>query len=210
MPNPNHSASSLFVSITPTSLPFFLYCSFSGFRLFLSVLSSSPSFFLCHILWHIAYGRNSLSSSFVPFSDCNEHPATHFFQVKTRQMSWPCKVWCFSRLLPRIVLSPCLSYPLNYFLHWRRTASTRQFDTQVTQHPLKNSSFLVMLAVSSLVFAATGIAIVWTFIFFVLLFYLPYLSSIHEKANCIAILWTGSPHSLELPFSRFMGHLSST
>ena len=33
-------------------------------------------------------------------------------------------------------------------------------------------------------------------IVFVFLFYLPYLSSIHEKANCIAILWTGSPHSL--------------
>ena len=31
---------------------------------------------------------------------------------------------------------------------------------------------------------------------FFCLFYLPYLSSIHEKANCIAILWTGSPHSL--------------
>ena len=31
---------------------------------------------------------------------------------------------------------------------------------------------------------------------FFVLFYLPYLSSIHEKANCIAILWTGSPHSL--------------
>ena len=31
---------------------------------------------------------------------------------------------------------------------------------------------------------------------FVFLFYLPYLSSIHEKANCIAILWTVSPHSL--------------
>ena len=28
------------------------------------------------------------------------------------------------------------------------------------------------------------------------LFYLPYLSSIHEKAICIAILWTVSPHSL--------------
>ena len=28
------------------------------------------------------------------------------------------------------------------------------------------------------------------------LFYLPYLSSIHEKANCIAILWTVSLHSL--------------
>ena len=34
------------------------------------------------------------------------------------------------------------------------------------------------------------------FICFILLFYLPYLSSIHEKASCIAILWTGSPHSL--------------
>ena len=31
---------------------------------------------------------------------------------------------------------------------------------------------------------------------FFVLFYLPYLSSIHEKANCIAILWTVSPHSL--------------
>ena len=33
-------------------------------------------------------------------------------------------------------------------------------------------------------------------IFSLFLFYLPFLSSIHEKANCIAILWTGSPHSL--------------
>ena len=31
---------------------------------------------------------------------------------------------------------------------------------------------------------------------FYVLFYLPFLSSIHEKANCIAMLWTGSPHSL--------------
>ena len=34
------------------------------------------------------------------------------------------------------------------------------------------------------------------FCFCFVLFYLPYLSSIHEKANCIAILWTVSPHSL--------------
>ena len=27
-------------------------------------------------------------------------------------------------------------------------------------------------------------------------FILPYLSSIYEKASCIAILWTGRPHSL--------------
>ena len=47
--------------------------------------------------------------------------------------------------------------------------------------------------------------------FSLVLVYLPYLSSIHEKANCIAILWTGSPHSLgSCLFSRFMGHLSST
>ena len=35
-----------------------------------------------------------------------------------------------------------------------------------------------------------------TLFFCFFLFYLPFLSSIHEKANCIAILWTGSPHSL--------------
>ena len=38
--------------------------------------------------------------------------------------------------------------------------------------------------------------VVFIFLFLFYLFYLPYLSSIHEKANCIAILWTGSPHSL--------------
>ena len=27
-------------------------------------------------------------------------------------------------------------------------------------------------------------------------YYLPFLSSIHEKANCIAMFWTVSPHSL--------------
>ena len=37
---------------------------------------------------------------------------------------------------------------------------------------------------------------------FLFLFYLPYLSSIHEKANCIAILWTVSPHSLGSCLSR--------
>ena len=31
---------------------------------------------------------------------------------------------------------------------------------------------------------------------FLFLCYLPYLSFIHEKVNCIAILWMGSPHSL--------------
>ena len=31
---------------------------------------------------------------------------------------------------------------------------------------------------------------------FFFIFYLPYLSSIPEKANYIAIFWTGHPHSL--------------
>ena len=34
------------------------------------------------------------------------------------------------------------------------------------------------------------------YFFFFLFSYLPYLSSIHEKANCTAIFWKGSPHSL--------------
>ena len=37
----------------------------------------------------------------------------------------------------------------------------------------------------------------WKPLFFKCFFlYCSYLSSIHEKANCIAIFWTGSPHSL--------------
>ena len=41
--------------------------------------------------------------------------------------------------------------------------------------------------------------------------YLPYLSSIHEKANCIAILWTKVRTRLGVAFFEvFMGHLSST
>ena len=38
--------------------------------------------------------------------------------------------------------------------------------------------------------------LVLTLQLFFFCFCLPYLSSIHEEANCIAILWTGSPHSL--------------
>ena len=33
-------------------------------------------------------------------------------------------------------------------------------------------------------------------------FYLPYLSSIHEKANCIVMFWTVCPHSLESCYFR--------
>ena len=32
--------------------------------------------------------------------------------------------------------------------------------------------------------------------FFCILYCCSYLSSIHEKANCIALFWTGRPHSL--------------
>ena len=35
---------------------------------------------------------------------------------------------------------------------------------------------------------------VWKYLLF--FFYLPYLSCIHEKANCIARFWTVCPHSL--------------
>ena len=45
---------------------------------------------------------------------------------------------------------------------------------------------------------------------FICLFYLPYLSSIHEKAMYRYTLDGKSALAWELPFSRFMGHLSST
>ena len=36
-------------------------------------------------------------------------------------------------------------------------------------------------------------------------FYLPYLSSIHEKANCTAIFWTERPHSHEITIFEMSG-----
>ena len=36
----------------------------------------------------------------------------------------------------------------------------------------------------------------WIYDFFDLIYDLPFLSSIHKKANCIAMFWTVSPHSL--------------
>ena len=55
---------------------------------------------------------------------------------------------------------PCSLSPLISRIHsrlfsdWRRTVSSKYFDTQFPQFPLRNLCSLVMLAVSSLVFAA--------------------------------------------------------
>ena len=52
------------------------------------------------------------------------------------------------------------------------------------------------------IFCGWRILISREFFCFCFLFYLPFLSSIREKANCIAILWAVSPHSLGSCLSR--------
>ena len=39
-------------------------------------------------------------------------------------------------------------------------------------------------------------SVILVFLLYYFYFYLPYLSSILEKVNCVAIFWTGRPHSL--------------
>ena len=72
-------------------------------------------------------------------------------------------------------------FPLTTF--WRQF-----FNFSTNAFRLSRSSIIFVFFPCSLRFSM--------FNFFVFLFYLSHLSFIHEKANCIAILWTGSPHSL--------------
>ena len=72
------------------------------------------------------------------------------------------------------------------------TKSYCAYPTNLVDNRLRATSRLT--AVTILVYHTSSVSRAQKFVLF--LFYLPYLSSIHEKANCIAILWTGSPHSL--------------
>ena len=51
------------------------------------------------------------------------------------------------------------------FSHWRRTVSSKFFNTQASSFPMRNLCSLVTLAVFSLVFAATDTAYCQAFIF---------------------------------------------
>ena len=123
------------------------------FSYYLTLVLSSPPCPLLHLFFYLKLcgrsGRNCLLSPFV-LSDYNGSPDTLFSRGTTRPMSLPDGV----RYL-RPPQSLCLS-PLTSRIHsrlisdWRRTVSSKFFDTQV---PSISTEELV-LAVSSLVFAA--------------------------------------------------------
>ena len=84
-------------------------------------------------------------------SGYNGSPDTRFYRGMTRLMSWPGGV----RYLrpPQSLVVSLLST-----LVFSRTVSSKFFDTQVPRFPPRNLCSLVMLAVSSLVYAATDTA----------------------------------------------------
>ena len=124
----------------------------SDSRSVLATLSSPPSFVLSQTLWQ---KLSSLSCSirlqlvpghsFLPGNDAADELARRGALLAPSAI--PCSI---SPLTSRIHF--CL------FSVWRRSVSLKYFDTQVPRFPPRNLCSLVMLAVSSLVYAATDTA----------------------------------------------------
>ena len=141
----------LLVSAAPTSLPllFFSYLTL--------VLSSPPSFLLSQTLWQIWQELSSLSScsirlQWVPgHSFLRGNDAADELDRRGTLLA-PSAIPCsLSPLISRIHSS--------LFSDWKHTVSSKYFDPQVPSIPPRNLCSLFMLAVSSLVYAATDTAL---------------------------------------------------
>ena len=128
----------------------------SDSRFVLATLSSPPPFLLSQTLWQI--WRNCPSSHPV-LSDYNGSPDTRFSRGTTQLMSLPDGERCL-RPPQSLVVSLLLSLVSTLVLS--RTGGVLSLQSILThrfpQFPLRNLCSLVMLAVSSLVFAATDTA----------------------------------------------------
>ena len=122
----------------------------SDSRSVLTTQSSPPSFLYLKLSGRS--DRNSLFSSVL--SGYNGSLGTRFSRGTTQLMSWPDKYW-YSCALQSLVISRLLSLiSTSLFSEWRRTVSSRFFDTQF---PSVSTEELV-LAVCCLVFAPTHTA----------------------------------------------------
>ena len=110
----------LLVSAAPTSLPFL----FSYLTLF---LSSPPSFLLSQSLWQIWQELFSLSSCSIRLQWVPRHS---FLPGTMRLMSWPDREHYLCPL-QSLVVSPLFRVHASLFSDWRRTVSSKFFDTQV-------------------------------------------------------------------------------
>ena len=125
------------------------------FPLFSSYLTLVLSSLLCPFLHLSSYlklcgrsDRNCLLSPSTVLSNYNGSPNTHFFQGTTRLMSWPDGEH-YSCPLQSLVVSLLLSLVSTLVFSW--TGGVPRF-------PLRNLCYLVMLAVSFLVYAAMNTA----------------------------------------------------
>ena len=127
---------------------------------YLTLVLSSPPCPLLRLSFYLKLcgrsGRNCLLSPVL--SGCNGSPDTPF-SLGTRLMSWP-DGERYSRPLLSLVVSLLLSLVYTLVFSWtgcvlsHRNSSTHRFP----RFPPSNLSFLVTLAVSSLVYAATDTA----------------------------------------------------
>ena len=125
-------------------------------RFVLAALSSPPFFLLSQTLWQIWQELSSLSSCSIRLQSVPGHlflPGNDAADELARRGAL---------LAPSAI--PCSLSPLISRIHsrlisdWRRTVSSKYFDTQVPSISTRNLCYLVMLAVSSLVFAAMDTA----------------------------------------------------
>ena len=132
-------------------------------RSVLATLSSAPSFLLPQTLWQIS-GINCLL--FPPvLQGYNGSPDTCLFRGTTRLISWP-DGERYSCPLQSLVVSLLLSLVSTLLFSWTGSALTHLNSSthRFPRFPPRSLCFLVMLAVSSLVYAATDTAYRWALI----------------------------------------------